>query len=140
MVDYISELGSNKITSAWLQAATCIVQKVEVIKVFVNNYHSYFPLMVQLIIFDLTDFTDNYVKNFFLYFYVNIYILFQVSLDGGCRQKVLKAGRDSLLSSANPVVHINALNLLSALVKPEAEEINTEVSNLVGNYSMSQVK
>jgi len=52
----------------------------------------------------------------------------------------LKAGRDSLLSSANPVVHINALNLLSALVKPEAEEINTEVSNLVGNYSMSQVK
>lgn len=48
-------------------------------KVFVNNYHSYYAilsLMVQLIIFDLTDFTDKYVNIFFLYFYVNIYILF----------------------------------------------------------------
>ena len=37
-------------------------------KVFVNNYHSYYAilsLMVQLIIFDLTDFTDKYVNIFF---------------------------------------------------------------------------
>ena len=62
-----------------------------------------------------------------------------MNLDLSCRQKLIGAGRDSLLSSANPVVHINALSLLSNLVRTDTPELNSTISKLVGNYSMSQV-
>jgi len=88
IVENISSETSSKLISAWLQAATIIVQKMK--------------------------------------------------LDVGCREQLVGAGRGSLLGSGNPVVHINGLNLLANLVQPDTPQVNSQVSKLVGNYSMSQ--
>jgi len=86
--DLMQEESSNKLKSAWLQAANLIIEKKQV--------------------------------------------------ERNQNGQIYNSARQSILSSANPQVHIHALNLLASLVRPDCQETNSKISSLISSYSMSQ--
>eukprot|EP00088_Acartia_fossae_P000160 TRINITY_DN10050_c0_g1_i1.p1 TRINITY_DN10050_c0_g1~~TRINITY_DN10050_c0_g1_i1.p1 ORF type:complete len:939 (+),score=261.73 TRINITY_DN10050_c0_g1_i1:63-2879(+) len=62
----------------------------------------------------------------------------KISHDKTVTGQVFEAGRQSLLRSANPQVHMSGLTLMAALVRPDTPDFNSKISSLIGSYSMSQ--